>query len=766
MTKSTNLKHYGTPLYLLLFLLISLLYFRVELNNYVVNYYNYYPIQDKVMSYQHETSYIGEKIDKFAWNNTVYSGVPNYSITGINNPVVEYLNSLVSFGFNNHISILFLLMTCFYFMMLGFGFTKFTSFLASVAYAFVPTNFLLLASGEYDKLQFLTYLPLVITGLHKISVDQKLVGGLFFSIGVLFCGLYFDYQFYYYGVIFGLVYILCQQSIKLDKDQLLWVLLCAVIASLPNLVKYWYYFDYAWDAYVTTDLLSGGARGWTDLKENSLGYADLLASLFNPGINGTAVLFAEGADGLAGRLGIMQWSNVYDLNGSTAVYGIMGIMFIVYLLFHKANLAHEKWAKVSFFVIIFTALGYNFLPNRLLYMYMPGYGSINEPYYIMCFLPMVIFPIVFRYFRIMATSFDRSKVLYMNYGYLLIAVIIISFLVPILMGFQSSYPKFDGNIMDMIISERKHLLGAFTGLLILSSVVVAATNRYVKNEKLVMAVLVLSCCGIYLPTIYHSYNSNKFVNTSEYTTIFRPNEKHFDVMDKYGYFRVYDGHAGIWDSESSAWLYSIGGDYTRPSNKYANFMAVYGPEKSDIGNQLLNVKYKLHSDKKTGDPVVDDNITFGEAWFCDSVIIVKDDEEELISLARTTHNIAIVSVDEDLPPVYKSKQVPSVELTDIGNRNMIYYVETDTQRLLVMPEIYNKHWKAHLNDSQINIYEVDYMLRGVIVPSGKYKLKLTFDPVNRTVDLISKASTVLFLICVLLMVMGIINHRKHIYDYE
>jgi len=763
--KLSNLKLYHTPIHLLAFLVISMLYFNVELNNYTISY-NYYPVQDKVMDYKHETSYLGKEISPRSWNNTVYSGVPNYAIDGIDNPWVKYVNRLISFGFQNHISLLFLLMTCFYFMMLGFGFGGTISFVTSIAYAFTPTHFMLLASGEYEKLQFLTYLPLIIVGLHKIFTGNRMGGAVFYIIGILFCGLYFDYQFCYYGIIMGLVYMLCQQTIKFDVNQIAWVLICTVIAVTPNLIKFWCYFDFAVDAYGTTELITTPSRSWENLKEVSMGYGDVLAALFNPGINGTGVLY--GSTGLFTELGVMQWSNIYDLSGSPTIYGIVGIIFMIYLVFHKSNLAYERWVKVMFVIVLLTTLGYNFWPNKILFYYLPGYNYIDQPYMAVCFLPIIMFPVVFRYIRVMVRNFKVSWVpFYKNYSYLLLMILLASLLLPIIFGFDSSYHKFDGNIMDRLLVGRKLLLSLLTGMLLLSSVLVFLVNKFITNHTLAIVLMTAAISLPYLPITYNSYNNSDFADTSEYGIIFRPNDKYYEAMDKYGYYRVHDAHDNFMaDSEASAWLYSMGGGLIRPTNKYANFIGLYGPEKSGIGYQLLNVKYKLHRDKKTGDPVVSDNPTFGPAWFCDSIITVSDDEEELILLSKTTNRIAVVSVDQDLPPVYRSKILPSVDLAKVGKNNMIYYVKTDTQRLLVLPEIYNKHWQAHINDQPVNVYEVNYLLRGVVIPSGSYKLKLTFNPDIRTIMIVSKLSVIVLVIFIVLIIIAIINNKKHMYDYE
>ena len=83
---------------------------------------------------------------------------------------------------------------------------------------------------------------------------------------------------------------------------------------------------------------------------------------------------------------------------------------------------------------------------------------------------------------------------------------------------------------------------------------------------------------------------------------------------------------------------------------------------------------------------------------------------------------------------------------------LVYTSENKAEGLAVFSEIYYPHgWTAVLDDTTpLPIHQVDYILRGVVIPAGKHTLTFTFAPkIVQTGGYISLASTIAFVLIAL-----------------
>ena len=72
---------------------------------------------------------------------------------------------------------------------------------------------------------------------------------------------------------------------------------------------------------------------------------------------------------------------------------------------------------------------------------------------------------------------------------------------------------------------------------------------------------------------------------------------------------------------------------------------------------------------------------------------------------------------------------------------------------------YEKGWKATIDGKDTEIFNVNYVLRGLQIPAGKHKIEFKFEPdVVKTGSTIALISTLLMLIAICL---GIFYWRKN-----
>lgn len=93
----------------------------------------------------------------------------------------------------------------------------------------------------------------------------------------------------------------------------------------------------------------------------------------------------------------------------------------------------------------------------------------------------------------------------------------------------------------------------------------------------------------------------------------------------------------------------------------------------------------------------------------------------------------------------------SVKMTSYAPNKITYDADLGGDQLVVFSEIYYPNgWKAFVDNKEVNILKVNYLLRGVEVGAGKHKIELVYD-----LPKYHRANTVsLITSCILLMILG------------
>jgi uncharacterized membrane protein YfhO len=73
----------------------------------------------------------------------------------------------------------------------------------------------------------------------------------------------------------------------------------------------------------------------------------------------------------------------------------------------------------------------------------------------------------------------------------------------------------------------------------------------------------------------------------------------------------------------------------------------------------------------------------------------------------------------------------TIELTSYHPEKLVYRSVTGSAQLAVFSEIYYKNgWKAFVNDTEVPILRVNYLLRGIFVPGGDNTIEFRFEPTS------------------------------------
>ena len=181
----------------------------------------------------------------------------------------------------------------------------------------------------------------------------------------------------------------------------------------------------------------------------------------------------------------------------------------------------------------------------------------------------------------------------------------------------------------------------------------------------------------------------------------------------------------------SAW------EKNKPDASLLEFNRILSPQnyESKLAD-LLNVKYILSLDELSSSKLVEvfsegqtkvyENIeVYPRVFLVSSVLKVNSKQEAINKIFEEGLDLGTQAVVyEDLKlantPLVRSE---NVKLLSYSPNSVVAETVTEEEHLLVLSDVYYPEWSVFVDGVSKDIIEVDYALRGVVVPSGKHKVE-------------------------------------------
>lgn len=195
---------------------------------------------------------------------------------------------------------------------------------------------------------------------------------------------------------------------------------------------------------------------------------------------------------------------------------------------------------------------------------------------------------------------------------------------------------------------------------------------------------------------------------------------------------------------------------------------------------MLNVKYLISKDKINVDNleyafydleqklIIYKNINYlPRAWFVDKVEYWEDEKDIIKQLNSRDFDPAEYALVET-PLNNLEKPSNAIVKFDSLNSDLIRIsTSNDSTSLLVIGEIFysgNSSWKAYLDGTNIPLYPVNYILRGVVVPAGNHEILLKYELEELLV--LNKINLLAIILTLLFIVLGIYKYIRTNYRGE
>ncbi len=344
--------------------------------------------------------------------------------------------------------------------------------------------------------------------------------------------------------------------------------------------------------------------------------------------------------------------------------------------------------------------------------------------------------------------------------------------------------SFGTSFIEALREDRKDLYNADllrSGFLMV--VTFGALYMYVK-EKLAQqtAVIIIGVFMVgdlfFIDKNYVSNDGEQFRSAQEVDVPFVPTSADSLILADETNFRVYELDGGINNSRSSYFHKSIGGySAVKPRRFEEVFNNLIEKSVADLGSMIdtktlyinksipiinaFNIKYLIVG-TKNGDIPITNPFHNGNAWFVSELKTVANADEEIKELGKIeTKDVALLGPSDSKGSYsvasrgFKNKfirdSLATIKLDEYKPNHLIYTSNNNNDSFAVFSEIYYKDgWNATIDGKVVQIYKVDYTLRGMDIPKGNHKIEFKFEPqvvkTGSTIALFSSIGMLLLII--------------------
>lgn len=793
-----------------LFLLISVVYFSPVLEGKKLQSSDgtqFKGMAKEIVDYREAT---GKEV---LWSNNMFSGMPAYltstvysgeviskiqrSITGISQPVM-----ILTFSF------LFFFILC---ILLDIGI--WTAFAASLAYGFMTFTFVVMVTGHMTKAHALTYTALIVAGILVAFKKNRIAGSLIATLGLSLMLSANHLQMTYYvailALILGITYLIyaIREKTLPDFTKTAGLLLIAVLLAVgTNFSRLYTTYEYGkYSMRSQSDLSLGGENKSSGLDKNYiLDYSyDLGEALtaFIPRFKGggmgeplstsseTYKFFAEAQGPEKAKKAVeggmpMYWGT-QPISGAPFYFGaVLCFLFVLGIFLVKGK---DKWWLVAVFVIsLLLSLGKNFqFLTNLMLDYFPGYNKFRDvkniiviQQFAMALLGVLAIKEIYER-KITNEEFMKG----LKYAFGITGGLALIFAVlPGLAGsfsgktdaqyLQMGYPQ---QFIDALIADRESALRidafrTFIFVFLAAGGLWAYWNNKLKGQYAIVLWVVLVLADM-MPVNKKYFNNDNFSSKKEVAVPFQPTLADQEIKkDKDLYYRVLNLQNPFADARTSYFHKSLGGYHGAKMKRYNELYSytiepemrtlIAGfktPETMDsVMNYLpvinmLNTKYFIYD---LNSAPLGNSHALGNAWLVKNVKIVNKADEEVTSLKNfdpKTTAIVNKSFEKELSGFTSGSGEGQIKLTEYQPNYLKYEATVNSgSQLAVFSEIYYpKGWKSFIDGKETVHLQVNFVLRAMVIPSGKHEIEFKFEPASYYLgNKVSLASSILLLLAI------------------
>jgi len=781
------------------FVIISLTYFNPVLQGKKI-------FQSDIMQYigmaKQQNDFRANTGEETYWTNSAFGGMPTYQLGAhYPNNYIKKIDRVLRF-LPRPADYLFLYLIGFYVLLLVLKVDYKLAVLGSLAFGFSTYLIIILGVGHNAKAHAIAYMPLVLSGI-LLTFQKKYVFGFLLTtvaLGLELSANHYQMTFYLLllVLVLGLVFLIeaYKNSALVEFFKGIVVLLVAVLLSIGL---------NATNLLATQEYVKESTRGKSELTINpdkspkeitnglnreyitafSYGKVETL-NLFIPRFMGggsyenvgknseTYAYFKKlGATPIQALNEVKQtptyWGEQPIVEAPAYIGAVVIFLFILALYLVKGP--EKRWLIIGTVMSLLLSYGKNleFLTD-LFIDYFPLYNKFRAVSSIQVILELCI-PIlaVLGLKELIAKGHDKKEQVKALKNTLFITLgITVTLLI-----FKNSLFDFVGNndgrfidaygqgFIDAVKSDRIVFFTNDTLRTLILILVSAVTIWFFLKEK-VSKDLLLVTLGILilfdLVAVDRRYvNNEDFVAASSVQNPYQANQIDIGILKDTTHYRIFDLTTG--NTKPSYFHNSLNGYHAAKMKRYDDVFNFYITQNHLGVLSMLNTKYIIAQNEEGNATTYENSEAHGNAWFIKNILFVKTPDEEILSLdSLDVKNNVVINKDE-FGQFFKTESASAYRLDSIANVKLVAYqpnyLKYKTNNLndgfLVFSEnYYAQGWNAYLDGKMVPHLRVNYILRGLQIPSGNHVIEFKFEPqvieTGSTITMLSSVTLLLLLI--------------------
>lgn len=744
------------------------------------------------------------------WTNALFGGMPTFQIAPSygSNSIINKIGRVLTLGFPEPVSWIFLLMLGFFILMLSFDMKWYLAVLGAIGYAFSSYFFIIIDAGHIWKLLVLCYIPPTIAGIVWAYRGKYLLGA---AVAAFFATLQLisnHVQMTYYSlfIIVPLVIAFLIIAIK-DKKIGRWCIatcslaVAAALALGANASNLYLSYKYSQetmrgghseltplpstegDQQVSSEPTNGGLskeyitqwsygidETWTLMVPNVKGGTSMksLADVDNAEeIAGDSELGLQGMTAFSQYFGDQPFTS-----GPVYVGALIFVLFILSLFVVKGPL---KWALlVATILSILLSWGHNFMGLTDWFIdHFPMYNKFRTVSSILVIAEFTMPLLAVLGLKEMFTQEDffkkYGKLTYVVFGVCAALCLLFAFMPGLFGGAaseeeaarlnqalqgQATFDQLPG--VAAAVEAIRHSLVSSDAWRSLAIIAMGfATILAYRFEKLNALATTLIIAVIVLADMFmvnkRYLNEERFVSRDDLpeTTFEKTAADATILADTTQNYRVMDLQ-GFMQPRSSYFHKTVGGYHAAKLTRYNDLIERQITKNNLSIINMLNAKWVIvNTEQAQQNPGA-----LGNAWFVDSLTYVKTADEEMKFLDNfnpATAAVADVKFKDALGSTSPKQPGDTIFETTYEPNRLTYHSHSANGGLAVFSEIYFPWgWTATVDGKEAKIGRVNYVLRALQLPAGDHTIVFSFDPqeVHKTEKI---AKTAVYIILLLLV---------------
>ena len=716
------------------------------------------------------------------WTGASFSGMPAYPISAYYpNDFIRSLDKLLRF-LPRPADYTFLYFLSFFVLMMALKVEWRLAILGALAFGFSTYLIIIFGAGHNAKAHAIAYMPLVLAGILLVFQRRFLVGfivtGIAMALEVYANHIQMTYYLGFCLLILGIVEFI--NALK-EKQLTLFIKQAAVIigavvlgigANAPRLLAMKEYSERSTrgKSELTINLNGSKKELTTGLDYGYItqySYAKLETfNLFIPRFMGGGTIEELGADSnfyqfIAERAGkkvasdyskqvLTYWGDQPIVEAPAYIGAVIFFFFFLGIFLVKGRL--KQWLVAATIFSIILSWGRNFEGITNFFIdYVPLYNKFRAVSSIQVVAELCV-PILAvlglkEFFSKESAKLEKLEAL--KKAVLFFAgLIIVGFgLAHVFGGFEGlrdaqQYSEIPG-FLEAVIADRKDMLFSDTlRSLLLVFISGAILWLLLKNKlKSLLAIVLLTVLILFdLISVNKRYvNADDFKISRKIEEPFKATAADKIILQDKTHFRVVNYTVDPMNDGSTSYFHqSIGGYHAAKLGRYQELFDFQIAKNNMQVLNMLNAKYFIVSNSDGNFEAQQNGAANGNVWFVEKIKVVASANEEIQALDSLNTKKEVVVNQKELYTSGSSSVVSllieqdstaRIRLTDYSVTSLTYASSAKTAQFAVFSEIFYKEgWNAYVDGVLVPHYRVNYVLRGMEVPSGAHTIDFKFEP--------------------------------------